>query len=110
MIVRIGTDNIVKNTYDGDNLDNFAEDEIYPEDTFVVVDDLNFVEIGDEWHADAQQTMPENPFPSWNFNTETWQWEPPVPRPDTEIDVVNQWWNWIEEDTEWVLVTETPPE
>ena len=89
MIVRIGTDNKVKNTYIGDNLDNFAEDEIYPDDTFVVVDDLNYVEIGDEWYPDAKQTKPEQQFPSWNFNTETWQWEPPVARPDTEIDAAN---------------------
>ncbi len=109
MIVRIGTDNKVKNTYIGDNLDNFAEDEIYPDDTFVV-DDLNYVEIGDEWYPDAKQTKPEQQFPSWNFNTETWQWEPPVARPDTEIDAANQWWDWDEENTQWVLVTETPPE
>ncbi len=110
MIVRIGTDNKVKNTYIGNNLDNFAENEIYPDDTFVVVDDLNYVEIGDEWYPDAKQTKPEQQFPSWNFNTETWQWEPPVARPDTEIDAANQWWDWDEENTQWVLVTETPPE
>ena len=110
MIVRIGTDNKVKNTYIGNNLDNFAENEIYPDDTFVVVDDLNYVEIGDEWYPDAKQTKPEQQFPSWNFNTETWQWEPPVARPDTEIDAANQWWDWDEENTQWVLVSETPPE
>ena len=49
------------------------------------------------------------PFPSWTLNTETWQWEAPVPLPDDagrnplqeEMNV----YLWDERNQQWVLQT-----
>ena len=42
--------------------------------------------------------LPQNPYPSWTVNTETYSWEPPVPRPEDGKPYL-----WIEASQEWIL-------
>lgn len=39
-------------------------------------------------------------YPSWIFNEETWDWEPPVPMPTTELEE-GKFWRWSEKNNEW---------
>ena len=44
---------------------------------------------------------PEQPYPSWVWNTETLRWEAPVPYPDDNND-----YEWDEENQQWVIAAE----
>ena len=105
MIVHIGSDNIVKNILVGDTIDDFLSVE-NPGDTFSLAPSSNVVVIGDIWFEDKKLTNPANgPYPSWSWNEEEWEWKPPIDYPTDEI-LENQWWDWDEENTQWVLITE----
>jgi hypothetical protein len=47
------------------------------------------------------------PYPSWTLNTETYEWEPPTPKPElTEEQKSNEsYYEWNEETQEWDLKT-----
>ena len=52
----------------------------------------------EEWDA----VRPPQPYPSWKLNYETFQWEPPIPKPDATEDY---YWRWGEVNQEWVKIT-----
>lgn len=48
--------------------------------------------------------MPQ-PYPSWTFNPETYDWEPPVPLPNLTEDQINMGYIriWNEQDQKWII-------
>ena len=61
--------------------------------------------ISKEWiyYPDTNKFIFPQPFPSWTLNTETYEWEPPTPRPTSGGP-----YSWIEEQQEWVLKSTIP--
>ena len=59
----------------------------------------NFAGIGFTYDQNRDAFIPPKPYPSWNLNEETCQWEPPVPRPADD-----QRYLWDEPTTNWVEV------
>lgn len=61
----------------------------------------NYAGIGYEFDPAAQPNgafIPPKPYPSWLLNTNTYQWEAPVPYPDD-----GQMYYWDEATLSWVL-------
>jgi hypothetical protein len=58
----------------------------------------NYAGIGDTYDSDLDAFISPRPFPSWTLNTDTYQWEPPTPRPSSE-DGTMYFWN--EDTTSW---------
>ena len=56
----------------------------------------NFAGIGDSYNEELDAFVAPQPFPSWILNTETAQWEAPVPYPTDGIMYI-----WDEETTDW---------
>ena len=54
----------------------------------------NYAGPGYIYHPVAENFSPPSPYPSWNLNTETYQWEAPVPRPEG-------YYEWDEETVTW---------
>jgi hypothetical protein len=59
----------------------------------------NYAGIGYTYDADIDAFVPPKPYPSWVLNTETAQWEAPVPMPDD-----GKMYSWDEETQSWVEV------
>lgn len=55
--------------------------------------------IGYEWYHDNFRAS--QPFPSWSFDPETWQWIPPVPYPRDDAPGVSR--VWIEDTQTWAV-------
>jgi hypothetical protein len=49
------------------------------------------------------------PYPSWTLNTETYEWQPPVPEPELTGEQIEcgSYYEWNEETQEWQLKTAT---
>lgn len=43
---------------------------------------FRYAGIGFTYDQDNDVFIPPQPYPSWNLNPDTWNWEPPVPIPD----------------------------
>lgn len=50
---------------------------------------------------------PFQPYPSWTYNVENDEWEPPVPKPE---DIPNAHWFWNEENQGWIIEYYVPTE
>lgn len=57
----------------------------------------NYAGIGYTYHADIDAFVPPQPFASWLLNTDTAQWEAPVPMPND-----GEMYRWDEEVGNWV--------
>ena len=67
----------------------------------------NYAGVGLIYDPDLDAFYPPQPIPSWTLNESTFQWEAPVPQPDT---TTGKRYEWIEDDGEWVeLVPEVTP-
>lgn len=52
--------------------------------------------MGDTYREDLDVFIPPSPYPSWTLNETTFQWDPPVPKPDdiiTETTITTYVWN-----------------
>lgn len=58
----------------------------------------NYAGIGYKYNAEIDAFIPPRPYLSWVLNTETAQWEPPVPMPSEGT------WAWDEETVSWAEV------
>lgn len=63
----------------------------------------NYAIIGGHYDADADAFYEARPFPSWTLNTETYEWDPPYPRPEC-TDPSAYIWDWDERTKKWVKV------
>lgn len=52
--------------------------------------------VGYEYVPEFQNFRGPQPFPSWTFDVDTWQWNAPVPYPDEGV------WAWDEITQQWV--------
>lgn len=57
----------------------------------------NFAGVGHKYDAELDAFYIQQPYASWTLNTNTCEWEPPIPKPD-EINT----WFWIEEELKWI--------
>ena len=57
----------------------------------------NFAGQGFTYYPEAENFAAPQPYPSWELNTETYKWEPPVPRPDD-----GEAYKWDEETVSWI--------
>ena len=58
----------------------------------------NYAYIGEIYREDIDAFLLPQPYPSWELNEETAQWEPPIPDPSDETN----WYNWDEESQTWI--------
>ena len=58
----------------------------------------NFATVGGRYDPDLDAFIRPQIFPSWTLNPETAEWEPPVPRPQTD-----EWVIWVEPLQQWFL-------
>ena len=59
----------------------------------------NYAGIGFKYDAELDAFIPPQPYASWTLNTETAQWQAPVPIPDD-----GKIYDWDEESTSWVEI------
>ena len=52
--------------------------------------------IGSKYLAEKEGFQPAQPYASWSFNEDQWQWEPPVPMPADD-----SFYEWKEDLTAW---------
>ena len=55
----------------------------------------NYPSVGWVYDSDNDVFYEQQPYESWILNTSTWEWEPPIPYPETGK------WIWNEEDSDW---------
>jgi hypothetical protein len=60
----------------------------------------NYAGIGFTYSAELDAFIPQKPFPSWLLNTNTCQWQAPVPYPND-----GKFYKWNEETQSWVEIT-----
>jgi hypothetical protein len=65
--------------------------------------------IGMVYNVEHDVFLFPQPYPSWTLNTETYEWQPPIPEPKLteEQRESGSYYNWNEETQEWELKTET---
>jgi hypothetical protein len=70
--------------------------------------------VGMTYDPVADGFIPESPYGSWTWNATTWDWEPPVPRPesvetidDTAGTITSVFWN--EAEGEWQKIVRNIP-
>lgn len=56
--------------------------------------------IGFKYEADLDAFIPPKPYPSWLFNEDTLDWDPPVPMPDDELPT-GSYYVWSEQAMNW---------
>jgi len=59
----------------------------------------NFASIGYTYDEDRDAFIPKKPYNSWVLNEITFNWEPPIARPD-----INNPYTWNEQNLNWELV------
>lgn len=60
----------------------------------------NYAGIGYTYDKENDVFYAPQPFPSWQLNTNTWLWEPPIPYPQD-----NKQYTWNESTQSWTEVT-----
>jgi hypothetical protein len=69
----------------------------------------NYAGIGYTYNADIDAFVPPKPFASWTLNSETAQWEAPVPMPeDAGTGEPPKMYSWDEATTSWKETESTP--
>lgn len=64
----------------------------------------NYAGIGYLYNSELDAFIPPKPYPSWTLNTQTAQWDPPVPIPSDRN--VTKRYDWNEQEQRWI---ELPP-
>ena len=61
--------------------------------------------IGSIYNKEYDVFLFPQPYPSWILNTETYEWDPPIPIPELTEEQIEQkyYYEWIEENQEWQL-------
>lgn len=76
----LNSDNIIENIILLDSNNELKDNWLYESSV------NGYVDIG-HFYDSTQNAVyaPEGPFKAWILNTDTWQWEPPYPNPDTAL-------------------------
>jgi len=61
--------------------------------------------IGMVYNVEYDVFLLPQPYPSWTLNTETFNWNPPIPEPELteEQKEAGSYYEWNEETEEWIL-------
>jgi len=81
----------------------FGDDTTWAQTSYNASFRYNYAGVGYTFDATEQAFIPPKPYPSWLLNTNTYQWEPPVPYPD-----YGKMYYWDEITLSWVLVPDPP--
>lgn len=60
-----------------------------------------FAGIGSIYNEELDAFYPQQPYPSWTLNTDTWSWTPPIPHPEDGFI-----YDWDENSQSWILTNE----
>jgi len=66
-----------------------------------------YAAIGDIYDPNIDAFYKEQPYPSWTLNTNSYNWEPPIPYPTQNFNQDNKpldKYNWNEENQVWDLI------
>lgn len=77
----------------------FGEDSIWVQTSYNNNIRKRFAGIGMTYSQEHDAFIPPKPYPSWVFNTESLNWEAPVPKPDD-----GKRYRWNEETVSWIEV------
>jgi len=58
--------------------------------------------IGCKYDEEKDAFIPSQPFSSWNFDEESWNWKPPTPMPELTDDQLG-FYRWEEESLSWIF-------
>jgi len=61
----------------------------------------NYAGIGYKYDTYFDVFIPPSPYPSWKLDYTTYNWVPPVPKPE---DAEGYVWKWSEINTEWIKI------
>jgi hypothetical protein len=61
----------------------------------------NYAGIGFKYDQDFDAFIAPQPYPSWKLDYTTYQWVPPVPKPE---EIEGYFWKWSEINLEWIQV------
>lgn len=79
----------------------YGENTVWAQTSYNASFRYNYAGIGYTFDATAGAFIPPKPYPSWLLNTQTFQWQAPVPYP---TDGRNYYWD--ESTQSWVVVPE----
>ena len=70
---------------------------------------FRYAGIGLVYNVEHDVFLLPQPYPSWTLNTETYEWDPPVPEPELTEEQRDggSFYEWNEETQEWELKTQT---
>lgn len=77
----------------------YGEDTNWAQTSYSASFRYNYAGIGFTYDATAGAFIPPKPYPSWLLNTNTFQWEPPVPYPND-----GKTYMWDEATKSWIPV------
>lgn len=63
---------------------------------------------GMKYDVNLNRFIPSQPFPSWTFNSSTYEWNPPIPYPKTYTQLGEPFediYKWDENTSSWILFT-----
>lgn len=66
---------------------------------------VRYAGIGYTYNESLDAFIPAKPYPSWILNTQTADWDPPVPMPERTPEEIEQgyYYTWDETNQNWVL-------
>jgi hypothetical protein len=91
---------VVDNEYEKDGqayLNNLGITGTWVQTSYSASFGKKFAAIGDSYNNRTKEFKPAKPFESWTWDSGTWSWLPPTPRPD-----IQGIWNWDEASRSWV--------
>lgn len=87
---------------DGATIDPFLQSTGEPAPSGVTMQNyMEWILVDNEWIHDAGKAAlarNKQPFESWTWNSETFNWEPPVEMPED-----GEFYEWDEDSTSWIL-------
>ena len=81
----------------------FGQDTVWVQTSYNSKFRKNYAAPDGKYDSEKDAFIPPKLFESWVLDEETWQWEPPISRPDDTNDYM-----WRESDTSWVQVVAPP--
>lgn len=83
----------------------FGEDTIWKQTSYNDKIRCRFAGIGMKYAENFDVFLPPQPYPSWSLNEETFEWDPPVPKPELTQEEMDNfcYYMWEEDNLNWKL-------
>lgn len=106
--IQVVTDVSVTNEEQGKNFLNnlFKTNDNWVETFIDGSQRANYAFIGGTYDSVNNVFISAKPYPSWILNTETWNWDPPIPEPEERLD---REYYWNEQAGLWFFRRTEPP-